>query len=158
MRWVTKQRSISRCAAAAQLFQQVLGPGGDPAIARALLLAEGGHEVGGIRRLVEGIGRVDVELQVPLVGIELVDHRRVDPFGEGLGARQVGGDEDHAVGRRQAGADQVDGIAGRRLGDGGVLGLGLIEERQRAAAGPADQDDLLVAELVLAWRSTRPDR
>ena len=57
-----------------------------------------GDELGVERRPVRCVRRVDVQLASTTVGSRLVDDRRVHPLGQGLGAGEVRGDEDHAVG------------------------------------------------------------
>ena len=46
-------------------------------------------------------------------------------------------------------AGDVHRVAGGRVGDGRVLRLGLVEQRERAAARPAAEHDLLVAPCLL---------
>lgn len=55
-----------------------------------------------------------------------------------VSAREVCGDEGETVRWDESCADDVHRIAG------GILGLGLVEKREGAATGPADQDHLLV--------------
>ena len=134
--------------AAREGVKELARPGRDLAVARKLGSAEGSDKFGRIRRFVGCAGRVDVEREIAGVGIEFVAHRRIEPFGQGLGAAEVRGDEDDAVRRLQASLRQVVGIAGRRLRDARALGLRLVEQRQRAAARPADQNHLAIPEHV----------
>ena len=102
-----------------------------------------------VGRLVGAGGIVDVELDVALERPVLVEDRRVEPLGHGDRAADVRGQQHDAVGRLQSRAGEVDGVARRRLGDRRVLGLVLVEQRQRAAARPAAEHHLLVAEALL---------
>ena len=61
----------------------------------------------------------------------------------------VRGQQHDAVGRDQVELGQVGPVAGRARGDRRVLGLLLVEHRQRAAAAPAGQHHLGVAQPVL---------
>ena len=61
----------------------------------------------------------------------------------------MGGEQQHRVCGDQARCGEIKRAAIGREGDGGVLGLILIEERERAAAGPAAQNDFLIAKARL---------
>ncbi len=75
-------------------------------------------------------------------------HGRIQPLGQGFGAAEMGGDEHHPIRRRQVGPGEIIEIAGRCMGDRRAFRLTLVEQRQRAAARPADQDHPAIAELV----------
>jgi len=64
-------------------------------------------------------------------------------------AADVGGEQHDAVGRDQPELGEVRTVARRARGDRRVLRLLLVEHRQRAAAAPAGQHHLVVAEPVL---------
>ena len=64
-------------------------------------------------------------------------------------AADVGGQQHDAVGGDQAQLGQVGAVAGRAGGHRRVLRLLLVEHRQRAAAAPAGQHHLGVAQPVL---------
>jgi hypothetical protein len=61
--------------------------------------------------------RTSSSAAIAMVGVEFVAHGWFEPLGQCLGARQVRGNEDHAVGRFETGARQVDHVARRRRGD-----------------------------------------
>ena len=67
-------------------------------------------------------------------------------------AARVRGDEQHRVRRLQVGRGEVEWVTGRRGGDRRLARLLLVEERQRSAARPPGQHDLLVAEAPLGVR------
>ena len=56
------------------------------------------------------------------------------------------GEQEHRVGRREVGRGQVGRVAGRGRGHRRIDGLALVVDRERPAAAPAGEDDLLVAE------------
>src|SRR5688572_27614852 len=84
-----------------QLFQGFLRPRGFPPHAGELRFAEAPYECRRVRRPVRALRVVDVELEIALVGVRLVQHRRIDPLREHARARQVRSLEDHAVRRDQ---------------------------------------------------------
>ena len=131
-----------------EVRERFLHPRRAPAHALELGRPEALDERRRIRRPI-GAGRVvDVQLELAPIRVGLVDDRRIDPLGEHARARQVRRLEDHRVGRRELCRGEIDRIAGRSLRDRRSLRLRLVEERQRAAARPAAQDDLLVAPHV----------
>ena len=64
-------------------------------------------ELVSVRRLMRAGAVVDVECQFAPIRVKLVGYRGIKPFGQGLGAGQMRGDEDNAIGRFQTGLRQV---------------------------------------------------
>jgi hypothetical protein len=56
--------------------------------------------------------------------------------------------EDDPLRRRKTGGDDVNFITRRCVSEGWLLGLRLVKQRKRSPTRPADQNDLLVAELL----------
>ena len=115
--------------------------------ARGLLGAEVREVLGRVRRPVWVARVVEVQFDVAHVGVGLVEDGGVDEVAEHLGSAQVRGVVDERVTGDELA--QVDGVAGRRVGDGGMLGLRLVEGGQRTPTGPADQDHRRVAPHLL---------
>lgn len=91
---------------------------------------------------------VHVELGVHRERVVLVGDGRVDPVAHQSRAAQVRGAQREAVHGRQVAGMQVRGVAVGQVGGGELLGLRLVEGRERRAAGVADQEHLLVAGRV----------
>ena len=138
----------------AQVLQFRLHPSGDAAVPRRL-----GFPVAGQEGL--GIGRahdlaIEVQFGIAPLGIHLVQDRGVEPFGQGAVARDMGGHQDDPVRGDQARLHQRQGVPRRGVGDGGLLGFGLVEGRQGAAAAPAQQDHVGIAQLLAGVAHGRP--
>ena len=93
---------------------------------------------------------IEIELRVAHRRVGLIQHRRVDAVAQDPVPARVRGEQQHRVGRDQLGGRQAR--EGRRRAVATTVGLPrllLVEQRQRAAAAPAGEDDPLVAEALL---------
>src|SRR5207249_10743511 len=132
---------------ASQKIQRVLGPRGAPLQPSELRGAKARAELRLVGRLVRALRVVDVELELAPVGIELVRHRRIDPFREHARTREMRRLEDHCVGGYQP--TEIDRIASGRSSHRWFLRLRLVEEREGTAARPAAKHDALVSPPLL---------
>ena len=90
-----------------QRVEPLLAPLRDFAVACDLGRPKVLDELVSVRRLMRAGAVVDVECQFAPIRINLVGYRGIKPFGQGLGAGQMRGDEDKAIGRFQTGLRQV---------------------------------------------------
>ena len=79
-----------------QRFQR---PRIDPAVARQLPGAEFGQEIGSVGRLRTG-RIIQVPARITAGRIIFIDDRRVHPFGQRMGAADMGGEQHDAIGGR----------------------------------------------------------
>src|SRR3546814_9743791 len=126
-------------SAFSKAVERFLDPGCDsahaPKLGRPVLV----DEIKAVWRLI-GIARViNIEFEHTPVGIDVVYDGRVDVVAQHARARYMRRHTDYGVGRRQTGRGYIDRIAKWRCGNRRMLGLRLIEKRQRTAAAPSDQ-------------------
>ena len=132
-----------------QFGQLVLDPGGDTAVAVDLGLPVAGQELLAVGRLVGVVRVVQVQFRIPLGRIGFVQDRPVHPLGQRAVPADVRGQQHDSVGGGQIELGEVGPVTRRARRDGRVLGLLLVEHRQRTAAAPAGQHHLLIAEPFL---------
>ena len=132
-----------------QFGQLLLDPGGDAAVTVDLRLPVAGQKLLAVGRLVGVVRVVEVEFRVTFGGIGFVQNRPVQPFGQRAVPADVCGQQHDAVGGGQIELGEIRSVARRARRDGRVLGLLLVEHRQRTAATPARQHHLLIAQAFL---------
>ena len=132
-------------AASLQLGQARLHLCGDAPVAGELGRAVARQEGGVVGRLGGVGGIVEVQRRVAPVRRRLVGDGGVELAGQQVMAAAVGGHQHQGVGGDQFGVGQGCRLARGGRDDAPLLGLGLQSGHDRAAAAPAEQDDLLVA-------------
>ncbi len=140
---------VLRPACGLELGEFLLDPLGDSPVTCDLRRSIALQELRRVGRLIGVVGVVEVQLGIALGRVGLVEDRRVQPLGEGAVAADVRGQHHDAVGGDQPQLRQVRTVAGRAGRHGRFLRLLLVERRQRAAAAPAGQHDLVVAQTIL---------
>ncbi len=132
-----------------QFGEFVLDPGGDSAIAVDLRLPVASQELRAVGRLVGVVRVVEVQFRIALGRIGFVQNRAVEPLGQRAVPADVRGQQHDPVSGGEVKFGEVGPVARRARGDGRMLGLLLIEHRQRTATAPTGEHHLLVAEAFL---------
>ena len=140
-----------------QFGELVPDPSGDAAVAVDLSLPVAGQELCAVGRLVGVVRVVQIQFRVAFGGVGFVEDGRVQPFGQRAVPADVCGQQHDAVGGGQIQLGQIGPVTRRARRDGRVLGLLLVEHRQRTASTPAGQHHLLIAQAFLGVLDRRAE-